>query len=358
MEWMLEKVGLERTRERWRADPRRLARQPHRDAGRPRAGGAGRVGGGRAAATWPCSPPPRRTTPSARSVGIAGLGEDAIVPLETDELGRIVPERLEHAFERAREGGRRPFALVASACAPAPGFTTTCERSAPSAARASCGSTWTGLTAPRRSCPIATAACSTGSTSRLDGLGRAQDAAHVEPLRRGAGPPRARPSPAPSSQDASYLFYEELGSPSSTSSTARWSARRHRSGSSCSSTWPGGAGGAWATYLAGRTTRPCGFGSLIGERQGFECPTGRRATSSASASAATRTCQVAIRERLIASGEFHLSSVELGGERYLRDRGDEPGHRRGHDRAAARRDRKGRLSGEYLRCAIVGHSPE
>ncbi len=93
-----------------------------------------------------------------------------------------------------------------------------------------CGSTWTGRTAPRRSCPSATAGLLDGiDAGGLGGLGRAQDAAHVEPLRRGAGAPRARPARRlPPGGELPLL--RGLEARASTSSTARSSARRRRSG--------------------------------------------------------------------------------------------------------------------------------
>src|SRR4051812_31823051 len=51
-----------------------------------------------------------------RAAAILGLGEDAVVTLETDALERIRPDRLDDALERCRAAGRRPMALVAAAC--------------------------------------------------------------------------------------------------------------------------------------------------------------------------------------------------------------------------------------------------
>ncbi len=60
------------------------------------------------------------------------------------------------------------------------------------------------------------------------------------------------------------------------------------------------------------------FWELIGARPGFECPYRPESNILCFRYGRDSQLQVAIRERLIASGEFHLSSVELGGERYLR----------------------------------------
>ncbi|WP_449060458.1 pyridoxal phosphate-dependent decarboxylase family protein [Planomonospora algeriensis] len=57
-----------------------------------------------------------------RAAAILGLGERAVVPLETDPLGRIDVAALPGALDRVRRAGRRPMALVASACATATGL--------------------------------------------------------------------------------------------------------------------------------------------------------------------------------------------------------------------------------------------
>ena len=66
--------------------------------------------------------PPSAHYSIGRAAGILGLGSDAIVPLEVDELERVRVDRLEHALDRAREAGRRPIALVAAACATSTGL--------------------------------------------------------------------------------------------------------------------------------------------------------------------------------------------------------------------------------------------
>jgi L-2,4-diaminobutyrate decarboxylase len=57
-----------------------------------------------------------------RAAAILGLGEEAVIELEVDELERIRPERLEAALERCTAAGRRPMALVAPACATSTGL--------------------------------------------------------------------------------------------------------------------------------------------------------------------------------------------------------------------------------------------
>ncbi len=57
-----------------------------------------------------------------RAAAILGLGEDAIVPIASDSLGRLKPSGLATAVKRAEAAGRRTIAVVASACATATGL--------------------------------------------------------------------------------------------------------------------------------------------------------------------------------------------------------------------------------------------
>jgi L-2,4-diaminobutyrate decarboxylase len=51
----------------------------------------------------------------ARAAGIMGMGHGAVYPLEIDERGVIIPDRLPTAFARVEEDGKRVLALVANA---------------------------------------------------------------------------------------------------------------------------------------------------------------------------------------------------------------------------------------------------
>jgi L-2,4-diaminobutyrate decarboxylase len=57
-----------------------------------------------------------------RAAGILGLGQDSVIALETDALERIDFARVGDAVRRAHAAGRRPFALVAAACATSTGL--------------------------------------------------------------------------------------------------------------------------------------------------------------------------------------------------------------------------------------------
>ena len=51
-----------------------------------------------------------------RAAGILGIGRRGIYPLDVDEQGRILPDRLPAAERRLRTDGKRAVALVANAC--------------------------------------------------------------------------------------------------------------------------------------------------------------------------------------------------------------------------------------------------
>ncbi len=58
----------------------------------------------------------------ARAAGILGIGHKAVYSLEVDERGVIRPDRLEAAYRRMQADGKRAVALVANACCTAVGL--------------------------------------------------------------------------------------------------------------------------------------------------------------------------------------------------------------------------------------------
>jgi L-2,4-diaminobutyrate decarboxylase len=58
----------------------------------------------------------------ARASGILGIGQDAIYNLDVDERGAIIPDRLPDAYEKLRNDGKRALALIANACSTAVGI--------------------------------------------------------------------------------------------------------------------------------------------------------------------------------------------------------------------------------------------
>ena len=58
----------------------------------------------------------------ARAAGILGIGRTMIYTLDVDERGVIIPERLSLAYTRLKDDGKRAAALVANACSTAVGL--------------------------------------------------------------------------------------------------------------------------------------------------------------------------------------------------------------------------------------------
>jgi L-2,4-diaminobutyrate decarboxylase len=57
----------------------------------------------------------------ARAAGILGIGEENVYALAVDSAGSVIPAEIDGAIKRARGRGKRPFALVANACSTATG---------------------------------------------------------------------------------------------------------------------------------------------------------------------------------------------------------------------------------------------
>ncbi|MEM7381763.1 MAG: aminotransferase class I/II-fold pyridoxal phosphate-dependent enzyme [Bacteroidota bacterium] len=52
----------------------------------------------------------------SRSVGIMGMGSQAIYSMDVDSKGAVIPDRLPGIYKQIKEDGKRPMALVANAC--------------------------------------------------------------------------------------------------------------------------------------------------------------------------------------------------------------------------------------------------
>ena len=58
----------------------------------------------------------------ARAAGIMGLGRNAVYPLAVDEKGVVIPAKLPEVYARLHDKGKRVFALVANGCSTAAGL--------------------------------------------------------------------------------------------------------------------------------------------------------------------------------------------------------------------------------------------
>jgi glutamate/tyrosine decarboxylase-like PLP-dependent enzyme len=252
-----------------------------------------------------------------RAAGILGLGERAVIDLEVDELERIRVDRLPAALERAEAAGRRPMALVAAACATATGLhddlrgiADFCERHG----------IWLHVDAAHG----ASALLSPRHRYRLAGIERADSLiwdAHkmlrTSSLCAAVLVRRGRDLPAAFRQKASYLFYGEDEAATDlleravecTKSTLGLKLFLNLA-------WRGEEG--IGEYVAGQYEKTLRFHELIRRRPGFECPYRPESNILCFRHGRDPERQLAIRERLMSEGEFHLSSAEIRGERFLR----------------------------------------
>jgi L-2,4-diaminobutyrate decarboxylase len=261
--------------------------------------------------------PPSAHYSIARSVAILGLGEEAIVPLEVDALERVRPERLPDALERAREAGRRPIALVAAACATSTGLHDDLEAIGAFCRRhglwlhvdAAHGAS--ALLSPRHRGALAGIELADSVVWDSHKMLRTSSLCAAVLFRRGSDLTDAF------HQQASYLFYGD--DPAGVDLIER--------AVECTKATLGlklflnlarrGERGLGA-YVAEQYDKARRFHAIIRARPGFECPYEPESNILCFRRGRDPARQIAIRDRLIAEGEFHISSTEIGGERYLR----------------------------------------
>ncbi|MFQ5720228.1 MAG: pyridoxal phosphate-dependent decarboxylase family protein [Acidobacteriota bacterium] len=261
--------------------------------------------------------PPASHYSIARAASILGLGSEAMVPLAVDTRDVIRPDALPQALRRLTAAGRRPMALVANACATATGLFDPLDEIASFCAEA-------GIWMHVDGAHGATALLSPCQRERLRGVARADSMvwdAH-KMLRTSALCAAvlfrdARAFEATFREKASYLFYGEPG---------QGVDLIHRT-VECTKlplglklffnlAWRGerGLGEYWDDRLAAARR----FAAIIADRPGFSCPFEPEANIVCFRHGTDDDHQIAVREALLASGRFHLSSAEIGGRRYLR----------------------------------------
>jgi L-2,4-diaminobutyrate decarboxylase len=119
-------------------------------------------------------------------------------------------------------------------------------------------------------------------------------------------------------QKASYLFYEDQESLGIDFAGRAFECTKGGIGLKLflNLAWRGEQG--LGDYVGDCYDKTLRFHELIDARAGFECPYRPESNILCFRYGSDNDRQVAIREHLIAEGEFHLSSAEIAGERYLR----------------------------------------
>ncbi len=261
--------------------------------------------------------PPDAHYSIARAAGILGLGERAIVALPTDEVGRIDPARIDEAVAHAKSDGRRPFALVAAACATATGLHDDLHAAA-DACRAH--GLWLHVDAAHG----ASALLSAAHRGLLAGIERADSViwdAHkllqVSGLCAAVLVRDQATLDGAFQQQASYLFYDreaegvDLLSRTVECTKAELGLKLFLQ---LASRGERGLGDdVAARYALARRAH-----ALIVARPGFSSPCEPESNIVCLRYGDDDALQIAIRDRLMARGDAHLSSATVGGRRHLR----------------------------------------
>ncbi|MCG5217218.1 pyridoxal-dependent decarboxylase [Streptosporangium soli] len=257
--------------------------------------------------------PPSAHYSVTRAAAILGLGERAIFPLPADSLGRIDVTRLPDALAAVRQAGRRPMALVASACSTGTGLYDDLRAVGEFCAE---HGIWYHVDGAHG----ASALLSEDHRHLLDGLDladsmiwdahkmlRTSSLAAAVLVRREADLDHAF------QQDASYIFYGDQGF-DLIGRTVECSKAELGLKIFMNLAWRGERG--LGDHVAARYATAHRFWELAAQRPGFTCP--YEPESNIVCFTYGTGDQAEIRQRLLADGTFHLTSTEVDGTRHLR----------------------------------------
>jgi L-2,4-diaminobutyrate decarboxylase len=263
--------------------------------------------------------PPSAHYSLRRSAAMLGLGERAVIPLEVDEYERILPQRLESALARADEQGLRPMALVAAGCATSTGLHDDLE-----AVGRFCRERdiWFHVDAAHG----ASALLSPAHRRLLRGIEFADSVVwDAHKMLRTSGLCAAvlvrdgRRLDAAFQQEAAYLIYDhDAGEPQPDLLGRQVECTKAPLGLKVflNLAWRGEHG--LGEYVATQYDKTARFFELIEAREGFHCLCPPESNILCFRFGDDSALQVALRERLVGEGRFHLSSTEIHGRRWLR----------------------------------------
>ncbi|MEV7005590.1 pyridoxal-dependent decarboxylase [Streptosporangium sp. NPDC051022] len=248
-----------------------------------------------------------------RAAAILGLGERAVMPLDVDPLGRIDVARLSAALDRVRRAGRRPMALVAAACATGTGLYDDLRGIGEFCAD---NGVWFHVDGAHG----ASALLADGHRHLMDGVELADSLiwdAHkmlrTSSLAAAVLTRREGDLDAAFRQRASYLFYGDQGF-DLIGRTVECSKAELGLKIFLNLAWRGERG--LGDHVARRYATARRLWELGSRRPGFDFP--YEPESNIVCFRYGTGDQAAIRERLTADGDFHLTSAEIGGVRHLR----------------------------------------
>jgi L-2,4-diaminobutyrate decarboxylase len=264
--------------------------------------------------------PPSAHYSVKRSVAMLGLGERATIPLEVDELERILPQRLETTLERVRADGLRPMALVAAACATSTGLHDDLEtigrfcRDHGIWLHVDAAHGASGLLSPRHRGHLGGIEQADSVVWDAHKMLRTSSVCAAVLLRD------ARRLEAAFQQEAAYLFYDDGGQgglgPDLLNRQFECTKAPLGLKIFLNLAWRGERG--LGEYVGDQYDKTARFFELIDAREGFECLARPESNILCFRYGRDSARQIELRERLLAAGRFHLSSTEVDGERWLR----------------------------------------
>jgi L-2,4-diaminobutyrate decarboxylase len=262
--------------------------------------------------------PPSAHYSVKRSVAMLGLGERAVVPVEVDELERIVPDALEAALEHAAASGRRPMALVAAGCATSTGLHDDLV-----AVGRFCRERgiWFHVDAAHG----ASALLSPAHRQLLRGIEQADSVvwdAHkmlrTSSLCAAILVREAHRLDAAFQQRAAYLIYEDAKTAGPDLLGRQVECTKAPLGLKVLLNLAFRGERGLGEYVAEQYEKTRRFWEIISGRSGFECLCRPESNILCFRYGEDDELQVELRERLLAEGRFHLSSTEVNGTRWLR----------------------------------------
>jgi L-2,4-diaminobutyrate decarboxylase len=260
--------------------------------------------------------PPSAHYSIARAAGILGLGENAVVPLEVDELERIRPDRLGDAVAGTQAAGRRPLAIVAAACATSTGLHDDLR-----AIGAFCRERgiWLHVDAAHG----AAALLSQRHRRLLEGIDLADSViwdAHkmlrTSALCAAVLVRRRECIRAAFQQQAAYLDFDNPEGVDVIDRQVECTKAELGLKVFLNLAWRGEHG--LAAYVDEQYAKTLRFWELVRGRPRFDAPYRPESNILCFRLGEEGDEQLAIREALLAEGDFHLSSTEIAGRRYLR----------------------------------------
>jgi L-2,4-diaminobutyrate decarboxylase len=251
----------------------------------------------------------------ARAAAILGLGEDAVIELEVDELERIRVDRLPDALDRCRRAARRPIALVATAPATSTGLHDDLRAIGPFCAE---HAIWLHVDAAHGG----SALLSEAHRTRLAGIERADSVvwdAHkmlrTTALCAAVLVRRGGDLPAAFQQHGDYIFEGREGVGFDLVDRALETTKATLGLKLfLSLAWEGERG--LGEYVASRYELTGRFHEALSREPGIVCP--YVPESNILCFGVEGQDQLALRDQILAEHGLHLSSTTLGGRRYLR----------------------------------------